>query len=405
MPAWIGEIGALVVYLPPRLDSADLDLLGALGRHLPIRVAFAHFSDDQADRLDEGTASTLASILQADAVSAQPSAARPSVNLLSAPDPDEEGRAMVRRLVSELESGVPLWRMAVLYTADDPYGPLVRESLNAAGLPWHSALGRPAAAAWAARSLLGLIGLRDRRFAREAVLEWLVGRPPSVHTERAGEPLPDVPISAWDRLSRRAQVLDGAEQWIERLQHLIGTLEIEEQQRADWQAEARGHESDMDAPRPATDSEHARAMAETIRGLDRDTRPPLEPATWDALVDWASRLRAAYVRVDETWPAAELTGSRAVDEVLESLRGASEFEPTTTLRVFGDALASALEARRLPEGEAGVGVLVGPLGSAVGTAFDRVYVLGVAEGLLPSRPAADPLAMGNEQESRSVATA
>ena len=80
--------------------------------------------------------------------------------------------------------------MAVLYTAEDPYGPLVREALDAAGLPWHSALGRPAAAGWAARSLLGLIGLRERRFAREAVLEWLVGRPP-IARHQHDDPLPD----------------------------------------------------------------------------------------------------------------------------------------------------------------------------------------------------------------------
>ena len=42
-------------------------------------------------------------------------AAPTRVELLSAPDPDEEGRAIVRRLVADLESGVPLWRMAVGY--------------------------------------------------------------------------------------------------------------------------------------------------------------------------------------------------------------------------------------------------------------------------------------------------
>jgi ATP-dependent helicase/nuclease subunit B len=391
--AWIRDLGALVVYLPPRLDAADVRLLGALGRHMPIQIALAHLSDAQADGPVQETADALARSLGVEVVrSGQPEAALPEVELLSAPDPDEEGRAIVRRLVADLESGVPLWRMAVLHSAEDPYGPLVRESLDAAGLPWHGALGRPAAAGWAARSLLGLIGLRDQRFAREAVLEWLVGRPPSAFAE--GDPLPDVPISAWDRLSRRAQVLDGAGQWIERLQKLTETLEREEQQREDWRAEARGHESVADTPRPPSDSQHARAMAEVMRRLDRDTRPPAEPATWDAMVDWASRLRLEYVHADEAWPSIELSASNAVDEALESLRGASEFESTTTIHVFRDTLAAALEARRLPEGEAGVGVLVGPLGSAIGSAFDRAYIMGTAEGLLPSRPAADPLAMG-----------
>jgi len=340
---WIEEIGALLVYLPPRLDAADLQLLEAMGRHLPVLVAFAHLSDAQADSLVEETAHALASILAVEVTCADPLVASfPEVDLLSAPDPDEEGRAITRRIAAQLERGVPLWRMAVLYTAEDPYGPLVREALDAAGLPWHSALGRPAASGWAARSLLGLIGLRDRRFAREAVLEWLVGRPPSAPAADEGDPLADVPISAWDRLSRRAQVLDGHEQWIERLQHLAHTLELEEQQRADWRAEARLHESDAEAPRPPGDIEHARAMADAILKLDRDTRPPSEPASWDALVDWAARLREKYVRADDGWPATELTALAAVDDAIESLRRANVFEPTTTLRVFSDALASAL---------------------------------------------------------------
>jgi len=47
-------------------------------------------------------------------------------------------------------------------------------------------------------------------------------------------------------------------------------------------------------------------MAGAILQLDRDTRPPSEPATWDALVDWASRLRQEYVRADDASPATEL---------------------------------------------------------------------------------------------------
>ena len=118
---------------------------------------------------------------------------------------------------------------------------------------------------------------------------------------------------------------------------------------------------------------------------------PLNQPTWDALVDWACGLRSSYVAEDPTWPEAERQASAALDEALESLRAASALEPTTTVAVFSDSLAAALEARRLAEGQSGVGVLVGPLGSGTGAAFERVYVLGMAEGLLPGRPPSDPL--------------
>ena len=103
-------------------------------------------------------------------------------------------------------------------------------------------------------------------------------------------------------------------------------------------------------------------------------------------MEWACGLRSSYVPEDPTWPESERQASAALDEALESLRAASALEPTTTVAVFSDSLAAALEARRLDEGQSGVGVLVGPLGSGTGAAFERVYVLGMAEGLLPGRP-------------------
>ena len=279
--------------------------------------------------------------------------------------------------------------MQVLYTVDDPYAPLVRETLDAAGVAWHSALGRPASNGLAARSLLALLALREHDFAREAVLDWLGARPTS--PDDADDPLPSVALSAWDRLSRRAQVLQGADQWVARLERLVETLELERQEREDWHADAHRHDAEDAPPLPTHDVEDARAMLDAIRQLQRDTRPPPEPSTWEALAAFARRLRTSYIRDDPTWPAAELQASEALDAALESLTGASELEPTTTIGTFRETLAEALNARRLEEGQPGVGVLVGPLGSSVGAAFDRTYLVGLAEGLLPSRLAPDPL--------------
>jgi hypothetical protein len=110
-------------------------------------------------------------------------------------------------------------------------------------------------------------------------------------------------------------------------------------------------------------------------------------------------LRRAYVQDDPTWPAFERQASAALDAALDSLGEASALEPTTTASEFRDALAAALEARRLEEGRAGVGVLVAPLGASTGAAFERTHVLGMAEGMLPSRPAADPLASGTGEQT------
>jgi ATP-dependent helicase/nuclease subunit B len=392
---WAEELGPVVLYLSPRLDAAEREFLRSLAGHVPVVVSLPWLDDPVADAPTRETADALAAALNTSVTACETTSTWPSMRVLSAPDPEEEARSVLRRMLADMEAGEPLWRMAVLYSADEPYAALLRETLDSADVPWHSALGRPASAGLAARSLLGLLALRERAFAREAVLDWLASRPTLPDSDGAGDPLPDVPISVWDRLSRRAQVLQGAEQWIGRVERLIKTLEAEDEARWDWRAVVNGHEAqEQDVPRPPDDVEHARAIATAIGMLDRDTRPPAGPQTWDGLVHWASSLRDAYVRDDPSWPPFERAAAEALDDALDSLRDASALEPTTTVGAFREALAAALEARRLPEGPAGAGVLVAPVGASTGACFDRVYVLGMTEGALPSRPAVDPLTGG-----------
>jgi hypothetical protein len=379
---WANELGALVLYLPPRLDAAEIALLGRLGEQVPIRAAFAAFGEPQADRLQEEKAAALAAALSVGTITAASVSPLPPVQLtlLSAPDPSEEVRNMVRRLATDVESGVGLWRIAVLYGQEEPYGLLVREALDAAELPWQGAVGRPVATGWAARSLLALLSLHERRFAREAVLDWLAGRPPRDGVD-APDPLGALPLSAWDRCSRQAQVLEGPRQWIERLERLAAGLE-----RGSARLAPEG------AARQTAEAGVARAIAQAITRLETDTRPPRDGAAWEQFVAWAQELRARYLPHDDQWPVWEAAASRELDAALASLQTAAELEPTTTLHVFRSALAAAVAARRLPQGRPGAGIVVGPVGAVLGAPFDRVYVLGLAEGLYPSRPPMDPLA-------------
>src|SRR5206468_885775 len=96
-------------------------------------------------------------------------------------------------------------------------------------------------------------------------------------------------------------------------------------------------------------------------------------------------LRRTYVPDDPAWPDSEHQAAAALDAALESLQQSSALESTTAVGAFRDALAAALESRRLGEGVAGRGALVAPLGVSMGAAFERAYVLGMAEGFVPTR--------------------
>jgi ATP-dependent helicase/nuclease subunit B len=380
------DLGVLVLYLPASLDEASLAMLGSLGQRLPVIAAFAHTGESPADTLQEHDARTLARLLGAPPPTAAEIATTPAaeIRLVSAPDPAEEVRSVVRQIAADLEAGVPLWRTAVLYGQEETYGGLVRDVLDAAEIPWHAALGRPLTGNWAARSLLSLLELRERRFAREAVLDWLSSRPPlEVAVE---DPLQHVPVSAWDRISRRAQVVQGASQWSQRCTTLAASLGHDEQRARPFQTTSPG-------PEPVTpDSAHAHAIAAAMIRLSADTRPPRDGSTWDAFIAWAEGLRAAYLPSAQSWPAPKQTGSEAVDATIKSLADAGQLEATTTFRTFRTALAAALESRRLTEGTPGVGVVVSQVGAILGAQFDRVYIVGAIEGVFPGRPPADPLA-------------
>ncbi len=385
--SWAETLGALVLYLPSRLDAAEVVMLGRLGRRVPILAAMPHLGETAADALMSETAHQLAAALSTslrEAETASSSTAR-DVDAISAPDPAEEVRTVVRRIVGDLESGIPLWRIAVLYGAEDTYGGLVREALDAAELPWHASTGRPLTVCWAARSLLGLLGLPERRFVREAVLEWLSGRPPGDVGE--ADPFPPISVSTWDRLSRQAQVLEGARQWVERFEKLAHALE-----GADSRASGSLAEDGIVTSPRAADAAAATRIARAVAQLSGDLRPPDDGSSWDQFVDWATDLRNRYVPVGTSWPPGERAASEAVDAALESLREATAFEPGTTLRTFRNALTSILASRRLPEGNPGRGVVVGPVGAVLGAAYQRVYILGMTEGAFPSQPPSDPLA-------------
>ncbi|MCC7103787.1 MAG: PD-(D/E)XK nuclease family protein, partial [Chloroflexi bacterium] len=389
---WPAEIGALVLYLPPRLDAVDVELLGRIGRRAPVFAAFPWFGEELADREPRETARLLANALGcSEPTVSSPGAVAPAgARIVSAPDPAEEARLAVRRVAADLESGIPLWRTALLYGRSEPYGALLRETLDAAGLPWHAAEGRSAATGWAARSLLGLLALREQRFARAAVLEWLASRPPASTGTSTHDLTRTVSASAWDRLSRQAGVLEGARQWVERLQALANGLQGGSARDVAYDDD---DVSGSDLTPPATgDAALARGIAAAIARLDADTRPPPSGSTWDAFFDWAVSLRARYVPTGDDWPAAEREAADALDAALESLRAAQELEPATALPIFLNALSAAVEGRRLPEGVTGVGVLVGTFDAVPGAAFERVHLLGLSEGAFPARPPIDPLA-------------
>lgn len=355
----LADVGAVVLHLPPP---------GADEEPLPAALARAGRLWVLAGLTDEEGAS-------------------PPVphRAVVAPDAGEEVRFVLRDVARRLEDGTPLHRMAVLHATSQPYARLVHDVFTDAGMPHHSPPVRTLGETVAGRTLLGLLHLADDEFARRDVLAWLHAAP-VLEAPGGGE----VPAPAWDRLTREAGVVRGPEQWQRRLAGLQRRLEAE--------GAARGADSDAADPegesdRLAADHDLATRLRHFVQELTGHVRAAPE-GSWRDLTSWATRLLVRYLGTETErapWPDAEHEAFAAVEEAVGSLAGLDGVEPEPDLATFRRAVSELLHEPAGRVGRFGDGVFVGGLGQAAGGDFDVVYVVGMSEGALPSRPADDPL--------------
>lgn len=362
------DLGDVLVYLPTVLPLTAARLIRAIGELATVEVAIADTGDPLADKERTLICSDLRLGDVAHASSEVPAALR---QVIVAPTADEEIRAVCRLILADLDAGIPLNRIGVLWRSRAPYAVLVPEVLRSAGLPFAALEGRPLSESFVAQGLLRLLALADADFARLAVLEWRSTLPPAGYTEPS--------FAEWNRLSRSARVVRGPAQWKERLERLAEEhrLAASEDGISEGQQRFRQREA-------AT----AAAIASELSGVADAVRPPTEQ-TWSAYVAWAKALRRRFVpphAEDDERQAADL-----VDDVIDGLGGAAIIDGTVELPVFRRALEAALEGQRRPNGQIGVGVVIGQVAAARGVAFDRVHIVGMAEGAFPSKAPPDPV--------------
>src|SRR5947208_7715753 len=128
------EIGHVVLHLPTRLSPGESELVRALGTAGRLRALLGLTGDPAADTHVEELAADLAG-------AGAPERGAPPVPptgtaIVSAPDPEDEMRAVVRDVMARASSGTPLHRVAILFRVDEPYARLAQELFDAADVPW-----------------------------------------------------------------------------------------------------------------------------------------------------------------------------------------------------------------------------------------------------------------------------
>jgi hypothetical protein len=370
-PARAGEIGAVVLFLPQDLPPTTVALLQQL----------AAVGDGHTVAGLTGNARADAAVLWSLGWLAAESAVRPTIEpalahrVVHASDADDEMRCVVR-LVTERLRDTPAHRIAVLYGAAEPYARLLAEHLATAGIISNGTGVRPTIERTLARTLLDVLALPDHGWRRDEVLAVLAEAPVRDADGRR------VPAARWDRISRVAGVV-GGDQWETRLAGYAAQERDAAELARTSDAPSRGliarRQRDADA-------------ADALRVFVADLRARLDAGAslgkWPELAAWAGETYLALVGDldEEPWlPEDEARAAEKVQRVVSGLAGLGAIEATADLTALRLTLELELADDLPRRGRFGDGVLVAPLSAAIGLEADVVFVVGLAEDLVPGR--------------------
>lgn len=366
----LDELGRVIAYLPHDLTPGEQRLLDALRSAGRCATVLGITGQEEIDKAMLATAAPRG----ADLPKPHTPAPRQS-SLIVASDTREEVRSVARSIAADARAGIPFHRMAVLFWRREPYAALISDQLTGARVPIAGPPTENLAATVVGRMLKELVDLADGDLPREEVMRWLTSSP--VKADRAG-----YSPSRWDALSRDAGVVAGLAQWRERLKNHATRR----------QSAAAAHRDDLsEAARSRLEQEanEARALCRFMQTLHDNLAQAGPCRTWAQFISWTQKLIQRYVDASSL-PDSEQKNLDALHSALEELAPLGE-EPEVTLEDFRAALEETLRRSAARAGALGDGVFVSPIGNAVGMEFDRVYLLGMVEGIAPSRPSEDPL--------------
>lgn len=393
-PGAAAELGAVVLYLPQALSLHVATLLRAVAAAAPTTVIVGTTGVAEADAEVRTGLARLG--LEVDALPDAPLPVAPGrTRLVTTSDAEDEVRAAVRAVVAAAEAGTPLDRIAVLHPAPVPYGRLLHEHLAAAGIERNGSAVDPLATSIAGRVLTGLHELAATGWARHDVFSWLHAAP-VLHEGRPA------PVTRWERISRRAGIVGGRDQWDARLR----TYATERSQRL-AALEADGADAAA-LDRVRRDRDRALALRAFVLGLVDDVAATSSaPQRWRVHTGAAARalhrLLGGPAR-RQRWgdgPEAdrERRAAERVELALDRLAALDEVEGPVGHDTFARTLAVELEDDLGRVGRFGRGVLVGGLALGVGLDLDLVVVLGLAEGTLPAPRRDDSLLPDRERRA------
>ena len=386
----------VIYYLPRRMSVGDIALARSLRARDKAQIIAGRTGDADADT----PVAALLERLGCDAVAAFDAAAPANplrqraqddaLSIISAPDPEEEVRAVIRRIAADADT--PYHRVAVIYRQDNPYAALLRQEMDFASIPYSGAEYRSLGDTPTGRRLSGFAAMAaaaDGVVDRERLIEWITAAP----VRHPGQYW-DVPATEWANMAREAHANGNPAQWQTRLNAYI-------QQQENRYLERYGEIPPWVEGRKRQAESLHEFVEDLSNRLSQFTRPRMD---WETAAAQLADMLYAYIWYERDNPAESDDDRRRIGELAASLSGLAdwdvEYRPDTLLEALADGLRSPVSSRGKP---VGAGVYLGRPEGIAGADYDAVYAVGMAERQFPPSPRANPWLAENPAELREQA--
>ena len=397
--------GQVLVYGIYDLNALQLRLLDLLARVLPARVflpwsaaaeQFA-FAQQTVERLQQR--GLRLARLDPGAGARVPRAARA---VFSCADRQAETEETVRRVLEDLDAGVPAGEIAILHRMDPVYDEMICGVLDRAEVPHYRSTGQPVRRSALGRAALNLLQLLYSEPRRGPLLELLslpgidlawVETSETSETAAAAEAGARAPAEAarltarparWEALSKELGLVKGWEEFDSVLTFHRRHAASGADERDERAAEALAAAGELHA---------------VVRTLAAAAQRALAAAAWqehaDHFLELLARLMPAAAGSDAAAAINDRIRALAVLDRAATRRGAV----TATPERFRQAAETATRQASVRGGYfQRSGVFVGNVISARMVRFRRVYVTGCAERSFPPVIRQDPLLLDAERE-------
>ena len=399
-----GREPAVIYYLPRRMSVGDVQLAQGLLDRGKCQVIVGFTGDEDADSPARELLGKLRQLPLSEAdgtIGASPleqKAAADTLTIVATPDPEEEVRTVIRRIVASAE---PFHRTAIVYRQENPYASLLRQELEFAHIPFSGNDYRRLADTPSGLLLLGIVDLAARINAtpeggieRERLIDWITSTPvrwPHEENDDESEPRPmTIPATRWANLARSAWANGGVDNWGKRLDAYVAQQERREEERGAGDAE--------DNPFLQGLKRQASELRDFVNGLASslvDLGSPSD-SKWESAACRLRRLVRNYRWLTQDEPEED---RRRIDEIMGSLAGLQDWGAEFSLTTLQEAISEALQSPVSDRGRSvGDGVYLGPPSGIVGADYGVVYGVGMVERQFPPRPRANPWLAENPGE-------